>query len=94
MTNNTSNCSREQMLSKINEASFAVNDILLFLDTHPNCKEAINYYQEMMLLRKKYLEEYSSLYGPLTVDTAYLSDDDCWKWALQPFPWEMEGGRK
>ena len=29
---------RENLLSRINEVSFAVNDILLYLDTHPECK--------------------------------------------------------
>ena len=27
--------SKAQLLQKINEVSFAVNDILLYLDTHP-----------------------------------------------------------
>ena len=29
---------RENLLNRINEVSFAVNDILLYLDTHPKLK--------------------------------------------------------
>lgn len=94
MNSMSCSCSNNQLLQKINEVSFAVNDILLFLDTHPNCEEAMNYYQEMVLLRNKYLKEYAASYGPLTVDTARMSEENCWKWALQPFPWEVEGGQK
>ena len=37
---------RENLLNRINEVSFAVNDILLYLDTHPKCKEGLAFYQE------------------------------------------------
>ena len=37
---------RENLLNRINEVSFAVNDILLYLDTHPKCKEGFAFYQE------------------------------------------------
>ena len=30
---------RMQLLQKINEVSFAVDDILLYLDTHPCCED-------------------------------------------------------
>ncbi|MGN0360961.1 MAG: spore coat protein CotJB, partial [Hominisplanchenecus sp.] len=33
------------MLQYINEVSFAVNDISLYLDTHPCDQEAMEYYQ-------------------------------------------------
>ena len=38
---------------RINEVSFAVNDILLYLDTHPCCQEALAFYQECAAERRK-----------------------------------------
>ena len=35
------------------------------------------------------MKEYSELYGPLTVDDALKSSLECWKWAQQPWPWEV-----
>ena len=83
---------RENLLNRINEVSFAVNDILLYLDTHPKCKEGFAFYQECDKERQKLMTEYSQCYGPLTIDDALESGGDTWKWAEQPFPWEVEGG--
>lgn len=83
---------RENLLNRINEVSFAVNDILLYLDTHPKCKEGFAFYQECDKERQKLMKEYSQCYGPLTIDDALESGGDTWKWAEQPFPWEVEGG--
>ena len=73
--------SKAQLLQRINEVSFAVNDILLYLDTHPCCEKGMALYRE-----------YAQCYGPLTVDDALESDGNTWKWMEQPFPWETEGG--
>lgn len=83
---------REKMLRKITEVSFAVDDIHLYLDTHPCCEEALAYYREHAGERKKLMKEYAELYGPLTVDDALESDENTWQWMKQPFPWEKEGG--
>ena len=92
MMNPVQNQQKEMLLKKINEVSFAVDDILLFLDTHPDCQEALDFYHKNVSARKEALAEYARLYGPLTIDTA---DDGCsrsWDWIRQPFPWEEKGG--
>ena len=83
--------SRCRLLEKINQVSFAVNDILLYLDTHPCDEKAISYSQQMIKERKRLLTEYAKLFGPLTVDNTDESDGSTWKWMEQPFPWEKEG---
>lgn len=88
MMNQNCSCSREQLLQQINEVSFAVNDIHLFLDTHPNCQEAFDYYKEKVMERKKLMKEYSEKIGPLTADDVWKSSDNCWKWVKEAFPWE------
>lgn len=85
-------CSRAHMLCQINEVSFAVYDLLLFLDTHPCDEKALRCYDEMSNKRNELLKEFSERFGPLTADTAADCCADTWKWAEQPFPWEKEGG--
>ena len=34
--------SKEKLMDIITKASFAMDDVKLFLDTHPNCMEALN----------------------------------------------------
>lgn len=92
MNNCNQHDAREKLLQRINEASFAVNDILLYLDTHPCCEEALAYYREHAEERKNLMKEYAKAYGPLTVDDALETDGSTWKWMEQPFPWEREGG--
>lgn len=92
MMNRNQYSGREKLLDQIDEVSFAAYDLLLYLDTHPNCMEGLAAYQKYEKERKKLLKEYAQCYGPLTVDEVLESDGDTWKWAKQPFPWEMEGG--
>lgn len=84
--------SRKELLCFINEISFTVYDMLLYLDTHPCEQEALQYFREKNRLREKALKIYGEAYGPLTIATA---DDNCsrsWQWMEQPWPWEAEGG--
>ncbi len=70
----------------INMVSFAVNDIVLYLDTHPTDQEALAYFNHFREVRKKALKEYEDNFGPLTLDTAKPAQ--MWSWATQPMPWE------
>ena len=40
--------SRNSQLSRINEVSFAVDDMLLYLDTHPCDRKALEYCDELV----------------------------------------------
>ena len=79
---------RKELLQKINEVSFAVNDITLYLDIHPCDEKALAYHEEMSEMREKALKEYARLYGPLTIDTANDTCSRRWEWVMQPWPWE------
>lgn len=84
------NRSRCQLLGEINEVSFAVNDLHLYLDTHPCDEKALTYCSEMTE-KEAAFKRICRMYGPLTIDSADLTDCDRWKWMEQPFPWEKEG---
>lgn len=77
---------RSRLYHWINLVSFALNDIVLYLDTHPTDTEALEYFYHYQDLRMQALEEYAACYGPLTLDTAAKQPQ--WNWALHPFPWE------
>ena len=94
MMHHSTSCSRAQLLQQINEVSFAVDDLLLYLDTHPCCEKGMALYREYAEKRKKLMKEYAECYGPLTIDNALETNADTWKWMEQPFPWEREGGCK
>ena len=79
---------RMTLLRKISEVSFAMDEARLFLDTHPCCKEALEYYKNMCAVRDKLVKEYTACYGPLSSYDCFC--DDCWKWVEYPWPWEGE----
>lgn len=70
----------------ITQASFALDDTRLFLDTHPNCQEAILYYNKMQEMRKAAWKEYNRRFDPLTFYE--VSNEDYWEWNKGPMPWE------
>lgn len=85
--------SKEQLKCLIDQISFAVVDISLYLNTHPCDEEAMAYFEEKSTLRNEALETYARNYGPLTIDTANDTASRCWEWVNQPWPWEvMKGG--
>lgn len=80
--------SQSQLMQYINEVSFAVDDILLYLDTHPNDKDALSFFHDNVSKRIVAMKYYASQYGPLTVDAAHDNESCSWKWVEQPWPWE------
>lgn len=81
---------RMQLLNHINEVSFARDEILLYLDTHPCDQDALAYSREMIAIRDDALRVYARRFGPLTVDTTIDNDCDHWEWVMQPWPWEPQ----
>lgn len=76
MSNCNPSMTKAGLLKRLNEVSFAVNDIHLFLDTHPCDEKALAFFQEVSEERNRLLKEYASSFGPLTIDTAACSRED------------------
>lgn len=81
---------RADLMNHIYAVSFAVDDVKLFLDTHPCDQEALSYFAEYKYERNYALSEYAKYYGPLTVDSSN-SPLDYWKWINDPWPWQKGG---
>ncbi len=69
------NMNRQQLFQWINEVSFAVTEISLYLDTHPDDADALDFFHHYNEERKKALELYSANYAPLTLDLMQQDDD-------------------
>lgn len=78
---------KKDLMNKINEYSFAVNEITLFLDTHPYDTDALAFFQKYRALRMEAIDEYAKYYAPLLIDHAPC-DKTPWSWANEPWPWE------
>ncbi len=76
------------LMRKIDEASFSMDDVALYLDTHPNDVNALNYYHHVTALRKEALNAYEAQFGPLLIDS--VQSRDRWTWETDRWPWERE----
>lgn len=75
---------REDLLMKIKQYKFSINDLSLYLDTHPNDINALKLHNEYVITLKKLEEEYQEKFGPLTIETQM----DTWLWVKDKWPWE------
>lgn len=78
------NQSRRSLLHEIMSLNFAVNDLVLYLDTHPTDSRAINMHSEYSEKVIELTAKYQKLYGPLTVNFS----SETWDWIDEPWPWE------
>lgn len=91
---------RTKLRKEIDEISFVINDLTLYLDTHPTEAEALTAFSEAMKQRKQLLDAYAKEFEPLTVDcvcpdtnnetgsfTSYPGQKH-FTWSDGPLPWE------
>ncbi len=78
---------REILLKKISTYQFAVFDLQLFLDTHPNDKKTLEKMNEYKNAVKPLIKEYEEKFGPLTKS---MTSSNNWSWIMGPWPWETE----
>lgn len=67
--------------------NFAINDLTLYLDTHPNDSRAINLHHQYAEKLNQLTDKYEELYGPLTINFS-SSNSNRWAWSEEPWPWE------
>ncbi len=78
------NITKKEMLRKIQEYSFAIVELALYLDTHPEDQKAICLHKEYSKKLKDLSDKYQKVYGPLTIK--YPCNK--WRWLEGPWPWE------
>ena len=77
----------EKTLFNVMQYSFAINDLNLYLDLHPDDLEVFNNYKVLLGKLKKAKEEYTSKFGSL--ESSDVSNYFNW---LDDWPWENIGG--
>ena len=79
---------RETLLYQIMQYKFALIELNLYLDTHPNDTTTVNLYNKYLDIEKQMCDKYESMYGPLSLDSNYLGKNN-WNWKNSPWPWEV-----
>jgi len=85
---------KSELKKRIFELDFAIHELVLFLDTHPTNKRAMELLCDYRNRRKELIEIYENNFGPYINMACKTPKSDCFKWLEGPWPWEnnfMEG---
>lgn len=83
------NGQKSGIAEQLRALDFAIQETVLYLDAYPDCREALNYYHELLRQRKEIAEDYEDRIGPLTVYGNRSKDS--WDWIAGPWPWQSDG---
>lgn len=84
--NMINNMDKDQLMKFIYCLGFCADDMQLYLDTHPDDAEAIEYFNQCNELLKKTRREYEMKYGALLL--CERDSSDSWDWNMGKMPWE------
>lgn len=73
------------MLEKIQKLSFVKCELELYLDTHPDCVAALDYYKQIISELDALMLEYHNSYGPIVASG--VTNSARWTWVDEPWPW-------
>ena len=95
--NNMGNCNNQQMPSipnntkaiqkRLQKISFALVELVLYLDAYPNCEKAKRYYKELSDERDMLIKALSKAGMPMSAMNVQGNE---WTWTKGPWPWEYE----
>lgn len=80
---------KERKLYEIMALSFAINDLNLYLDLHPENKEVFDLFKTYVKEKKVLCDNYTKVYGPLEINETIGQK---FNWIDSPWPWDNEGG--
>lgn len=79
---------KTKALMHIQTVGFAIDEAVLFLDTHPTSADALAYYHNAVAEYNKAVEDYVTKYGPL--NATQVKSHKSWSWVEGCMPWEEE----
>lgn len=84
MNDNANEATMEELREKLKCYRFAIIELGLYLDTHPDDRKAICLHNEYAKKFKVLSDQYQRVYGPLT----NMYPCNKWRWLEGPWPWE------
>ncbi len=80
------NMCKEDLMKLIQATNFAVIEMALYLDTHPDCPCGLATYHDYNATLKKAVNIYERRFEPLTIYGVHCKDN--WSWGNEPWPWQ------
>lgn len=89
MQSNRNGVNKAQATQQLAQSCFAVHEAVLYLDTHPDDQNALEYYRRKQQQLMQASENYQKVVGPIRACTVDTSSGG-WRWIETPWPWEIE----
>lgn len=77
---------RDEMMANIGQYSFMAHEMNLWLDTHPEDREALRKFHEFRDKANELIKDYERKYGPLSV-SGDVSEQTPFNWVTTKWPW-------
>lgn len=78
-----------ELLTYVDMYNFAMTDLNLYLDVHPDDKEALQLFNEYRNMAVEATKNYENKYGPLLLTSNTLNTFP-WAWDKEPWPWDKK----
>lgn len=78
-----------ELLTYVDMYNFAMTDLNLYLDVHPDDKEALQLFNEYRNIAVETTKNYENKYGPLLLTSNTLNTFP-WAWDKEPWPWDKK----
>lgn len=87
--------SHDDVLLQVQRVCFVIDDLRLYLDTHPEDKEGLKLLKEKLKRKKELMKMFAEKFYPVDiVSMAEIYEDnpdsDCYCWEKGKIPWENE----
>lgn len=77
---------KKELYEWIMMLGFCAVDMMLYLDTHPDDEEALNYFNQCTALYNAAKQSYQEQFGQLNAFSE--QERSSWDWNTAPMPWE------
>ena len=81
------NSEQEEALFNLSQMGFAMHELNLYLDIHPEDRNMLNVFMDYKNTYNNLLNSYEQKYGPITVNGA--NGPTPFSWVNTTFPWEV-----
>ena len=75
---------------RLYELDFAIYELTLFLDSHPESARALELMREYREKRDAVMAEYREKFGDLIITANDAPTEGSWKWIDGPWPWDND----
>lgn len=80
---------QRHMRHMIDAKEFAMLELALYLDTHPDDQQALQMRRQLQAETAELRNQYEARYGRLVV-THNDVEGPCWSWVENPWPWDYQ----